>query len=330
VVSWRRLAGQRLMVRMDGKATSHLIRASRNGRIGGVIVFPASGLPSSDVAAGVERLQRAAKAGGFPPLLVATDQEGGLVKRFPDDPPYLSAPEMGQGNSVAVAEGQGRATGRFLSSVGINLDLAPVLDVAGSNSAMASRAFGSDAGSVARLGTAFAKGLERSGVAACVKHFPGLGRAVSNTDFERTVIAGSRASFSSDLAPFQAAFDSGASAVMLSTARYPGLGGSEPAAWNAEISDRLVRQEIGFRGVSLTDDLASEAIRQELDPRRAALRAWSSGVDIALLAHPVPGEGRLTDQLFWRARNGGGSSQREMRRSIRRILALKAQFADHR
>src|SRR5262249_12099916 len=157
--------------------------------------------PRSGVRGLVAKLQAAARAGGQLPLLIAIDQEGGVVKRLPG-PPTLAPPAM---RSAAVARAQGISTGRHLHSLDIGLDLAPVLGrPAPSRAFIAARAFPSSASSVG-----FAQGLAAGGTAATAKHFPGLGRLLQDTDLHPGVVRASRAALARDLEPFRAAVKAG-------------------------------------------------------------------------------------------------------------------------
>jgi beta-N-acetylhexosaminidase len=285
----RRLAGQMLVVRFESTATPELIRAARRGEIGGVIAFPPAGVDLGDFRAAIARLQEAARSAGAPPLLVATDQEGGDVKRFPTLPPVTPPVELATaGGAAATAEG--RATGRALRRIGINADLAPVLDVpAVSGAFMASRAFGTDPDTVVAAGVGFASGLEEAGVAATAKHFPGLGRATANTDLGPSVVGGSRAELAPDLEPFRAAVDAGVSLVMTSNATYPGVDGERPASLSERVT-RLLRDRLGFEGTVITDDLFAGAISAAgYGPGDAAVAAAQAGADLLLFARqPAP------------------------------------------
>jgi beta-N-acetylhexosaminidase len=284
-----RLAGQMLVVRFEGAATPELLRTARRGEIGGLIAFPPAGLAESTVRDAVSRLQRAARDGGNPPLLVATDQEGGDVKRFPALPPDVPPSELGAaGEAAAVAEG--RDTGRALRRIGLNTDLAPVLDVPAVPGAfMASRAFGSEPATVSAAGVGFASGLEEAGVAATAKHFPGLGRATANTDLGPSVVGGSRADLNPDLEPFEATVKAGVRLVMTSNATYPALDDERPAALSPRVT-RLLRDRLDFEGSVITDDLLAGAISGAgYGPGHAAVAAAQAGADLLLFARlPAP------------------------------------------
>jgi beta-N-acetylhexosaminidase len=285
----RRLAGQMLVVRFEGVATPELIRAARRGEIGGVIAFPPPDVSLADLRAQIARLQQAAREGGSPPLLVATDQEGGEVKRFPTLPPVTPPVELGAAGEAAAAA-EGRDTGRALRQLGVNTDLAPVLDVpAVSGAFMAGRSFGAEPATVVAAGVGFASGLEEAGVAATAKHFPGLGRATANTDVGPSLVGGSRAELAQDLEPFRAAVDAGVSLVMTSNATYSALDEERPASLSERVT-RLLRDRLGFGGAVITDDLLAGAISGAgYGPGDAAVAAAEAGADLLLFARlPAP------------------------------------------
>src|SRR5262245_30903793 len=173
------LVGQSIMTGMSGREPSReLLARIRAGEVGGIVLFARNIGSPAQVSRMIARLQAAAAAGGNPPLLVAVDQEGGAVKRFPDGPPDRSAATLGLEGSAAEAESEGRATAAYLTRLGIDVDLAPVLDTpVSASSFLGSRAYSLDPGLNAELGAAFLQGLQQGGVAATAKHFPGLGTA---------------------------------------------------------------------------------------------------------------------------------------------------------
>ena len=248
--------------------------------VGGVILFPASSTTLSHVRASVSRMQRAAHAGHNPTLLVAIDQEGGLVKRLPAGPPDLSAPQMGAAGSPKLAQSQGRATGRFLRGVGINVDLAPVLDVPGSSdSFIAPRAFSSSPQVVGEMGSAFAVGLTDADVASTAKHFPGLGLATANTDQATSIVNATTRQLAPGLVPFGQAINQGIPLVMLSTAIYPAFDPDHAAALSPAIVGGVLREQLGFRGVRSPTIWRAKACRNgcrlRRPPWRASRRVWT-------------------------------------------------------
>jgi beta-N-acetylhexosaminidase len=280
--SLAKLVGQTLMGAMDGTTPSaDLLARIRRGELGGVILFGGNITTPSALAATVSQLQAAAKAGGNPPLLIATDQEGGEVKRFPAGPPAASAETMGATLGTAAVRRQGRATGAYLRGLGVDVDLAPVLDTGdASSSFLGSRIFSSDPARTAKLGSAFAAGLQSAGVAATGKHFPGLGTAPGNTDLAVVVVPTSKAGLERRLASFQAAVRRGVKLVMVSNAEYPALEASRlPAALSPSIVTGVLRKQLGFRGVVITDTMTAPAISHYPD---ASVRALQAGDDVLL------------------------------------------------
>jgi beta-N-acetylhexosaminidase len=309
----------RVITRMDGAAaTPDLLRRARRGEIGGVIVFP-GGADGRALASAIDRLQAAARDGGGPGLLVSTDQEGGSVKRFPAGPPGRAPGEMG---SAGAAEQEGAATGEYLARLGINVDLAPVLDVPSVGGAfIASRAFGTTARDVALRGIAFAQGLAGAGVAGAAKHFPGLGSATANTDLQRSVISADARSLEAQLRPFRLAVDAAIPMVMVSSAVYSGYDRARPAVLSPRVVRRLLRRRLGFDGVVITDDLSSPAIASATTPAEAAVAFARAGGDVALYARVGTASDAGHDALLSAAR-AKRIPRSQLRASYRRIVAL--------
>ena len=281
------MVGQLMLVRMHGQtASAAFLNRIRRGEIGGVVLFNDNFGPAGPAAL-ITKLQQTARKAGHPPLLIAIDQEGGIVKRLPGAP-SLAPPEM---QTATIAKAQGLATARNLTSYGINTDLAPVLDV-GHGNFITPRSFGSTPTQVAVRGVAFANGLARGQVLATAKHFPGLGRAALNTDSSTQTVRATSAQLKVDLAPFQAAIRNRIPIVMVSTAVYPTLGSDLPAAWSRPIVEHLLRRQLGFAGVAITDALQTPAVNHYLTTPQAAVQAVRAGIDMVLAAGPT---GNLSD-----------------------------------
>jgi beta-N-acetylhexosaminidase len=271
------MAGQLLMTSMPGTTPSATFLARiRAGQIGGVVLY-SNNIGTAGPGALVAQLQAAATAGGQPQLLIAVDQEGGTVKRL-SGAPTLAAPRM---TSVTVARSQGLATALNLKRNGIDVDLAPVLDV-GHGGFITPRTFGTNAADVADRATAFAQGLAQGGALATGKHFPGLGYAPVNTDNGASIVSASRAALLTDLLPYQRAIAAGLPIVMVSTAVYPRLGAEIPAACARRIVGGLLRGQLGFQGLVITDDLNTPGIQHYFSTPDAAVRAIGAGVDMVI------------------------------------------------
>jgi len=323
------LVGQHLLVRVKGSTpNASLLARIKRGEIGGVVLFRENARGPSGVEGLIAKLQTAARAGGQLPLLIAVDQEGGGVKRLPG-PPTKALSKM---NSVSTAYAQGLATGRYLHGLGIGLDLAPVLDVPASPRAfIASRAFSNKKTVVASRGTAFAEGLVDGGVAASVKHFPGLGRLLQSTDYWPGRIHASRSALARDLFPFRTAIDAGAPAVMVGTAAYRAYGGRLPAACSPKIVTGLLRQTLGFEGVTLSDDLNTAGARPLLPFPESAVQAVKAGIDMIYVsgvdANGSDAVGKQAYAALLSAARRGDISRSQIQASYDRILELKQQYA---
>ena len=295
----------------------------RRGEIGGIFLFQ-NNIPPQGLAALVKVLQAAARAGGQPPLLVATDQEGGQVRRLPG-PPQLAPNQM---TTTLEARTEGKATGRYLARFGINTDLAPVLDVPESPHAfIASRTFATTPSLVATRGLAFAHGLADAGILATAKHFPGLGGATVDTDSAPSIVATSRTRLLADMAPFAAAVRGGIKLVMVSTAIYPTLGSDQPAACTPGIVDQLLRIKLKFDGAIVSDDLGTNGVMSVLPLPRAIVAAARAGVDLLYVAGP---SGKRADALstetfttLLAAAHSGQLTNAQLQRSYERITSLK-------
>jgi beta-N-acetylhexosaminidase len=321
------LLGQHLLVRMQGSVPSpSFLGRIRRGEIGGVVIFGNNGTEAT-LPALVAKLQAAASSGGQLPLLIATDQEGGEIKRLPG-PPSTAPSGM---PTASAARSEGLATARYLRRFGINADLAPVLDVpAGPRAFVASRAFGSTASVVASHGVAFAQGLVAGGVAATAKHFPGLGRLTTSTDYAPTTVISTRTALARDLIPFTHAIAAGVPAVMVGTAIYPAYGDDLPAACSPSVVTKLLHGTLHFSGVTMSDDLDTAGVWSRISPPEAAVQAVKVGIDMVYIAG-VNGSGgdAIGEHAFsalMRAATAGRLSPGALQASYSRIAALKRRY----
>jgi beta-N-acetylhexosaminidase len=301
--------GRKIMTGFAGTTPSRsLLARARRGQIGGVILFGPN--VSGRLRATIAALQRAARAGGNPPLLIAVDQEGGEVRRLPSLPPADPPARM----PATRAGPLGAATGRALRRLGINTDLAPVADV-DHGSFLGTRSFGSDPGAVAGSACAFADGLRGAGVNATLKHFPGLGRAARNTDEQAVTVATSEGALRADLEPYRRCAPR-VGLVMLSNATYPAFDPRRPAVFSRRIGGDLLRGELGFRGVTITDTLAAPGVSSPT----TAVRATRAGVD--MLLYPDERVSALAYRNVLRAARAGRLDRAAIVASADRIAAL--------
>ncbi len=327
-----KLVGQSFVgVLNDQGVTPQLLRKVRRGELGGIIANVGN---ENLLQAAVEQLQQAAAERGNPPLLIMVDQEGPPVNRLPG-PPDLGPEELGRSGDPEVVSREAEKAGTYLSGLGVNVDLAPVLDVRLNRTAetIAERTYGEDAAQVAELGSAFIVGLQQQGVAATAKHFPGLGPATLNTDFAAVSIAARQSELDAALQPFQSAIEAGVDLVMMSSAAYPAYAGASPgegrvlpAVFARPIVQGMLREQLGFEGVVISDDLESIAIQDLSNPAIAAPTALGVGVDMVVYARSIRNANRGFNRVVG-AVNEGRIDRASMERSYERITRLKAELA---
>lgn len=325
--TYAQLIGQKLVVRMDGVTPSaDLLGRIRRGEVGGVVLFGANITTPAALVALTAQLRAAAAAGGQPRFLIAVDQEGGQIKRIGWAPPTLSPPQMGQIALISVARRQGAATGAALRALGINVDFAPVADVpvsTGSFLYRQGRTFSFSARRTAALADAFATGLESAGVKPTMKHLPGLGYATRNTDTYVVTIRASRYSLGPGLSPYRTAIGHHIPLIMLSNATYTAYDGSNAAGWSRAVGVTLLRHDLGFTGVTITDGLDGTAKARGLSDRILAVRAARAGTDMILVTGTEATSRSVYARLLADAQ-AGLIAKSTLRASYDRILALKA------
>ncbi len=289
----------------------------RNGKMGGVLLLGNGWLTRRTAATVTAELQQAGCTRGEP-LLIAVDQEGGIVRRLAWAPPTEAPDEM---SSVSVARSQAAEAATALRSVGIDVDFAPVVDTPGSaGNFLGSRAFSHSRTWNAQMARAFVGGLQTKGVAATAKHFPGLGLASGNTDNGRIVIRAAAWKLHRGLLPFQSAVDAGVKLVMISTAVYPRLDGSKrPAAFSSTIVNGLLRKQLGFTGVTVTDSLTAPAADRI---PHTATRAMLAGSDLLIFGAESASERGYSTLIADEA--DSPRLQARLTQAAARIRALKA------
>lgn len=265
-------------------------------------------------------------------LLIATDQEGGQLLALGDGfTPFGGPMAIGATGDADLARRIGRAIGLELRAVGVNVDYAPDLDVATdpANPAIGIRSFGDDPDEVARLATAWLQGLQSAGVAATGKHFPGAGGLRTDTHHALGVLDRSRADLDAlELVPFRAAVSAGVSLVMSGHFAVPALTGDAglPSTLSGRVMTDLLRDQLGFTGVSITDALDMQAIPQGAAQARAVVEALEAGVDLLLATADRTAQRRI-ERALRRAAADGLLNPATSRRSDARIAALRRWLA---
>jgi beta-N-acetylhexosaminidase len=272
-VPLRQLAGAPIVLSFAGPTLPAYARAIlEQGRAAGVVLFGDNVTSPAQLRALTRSIQRA--AGGH--ALICADQEGGAVRIVPFAAPARAPSQQG---SAALAYASARAAAHQVRREGVDVVLAPVLDVARPGAALAGRAYPGGPAQVARLGAAAVRGYRAGGVAATAKHFPGLCGATRNTDDAPVTTA-------ADLVPFRAAIRAGVPLVMASHARYPALDPDHIASQSPAILGRLLRGRLGFRGAVITDSLEARAVLARSSVATAAIRSLRAGADLVLLTGP--------------------------------------------
>ena len=316
----RQQVGQLIVLRFAGTTAPGYVRdALRERRAAGAILFRDNVTGPDQLRALTAELR---EAGGRP--IVAVDQEGGEIRILPWAPPEASAPEQAAAGTVRE---DAEAAASALRDGGVTVSLAPVGDVPTvAGAALGGRAFSDDPGAAGEAMAAAVDGWRAGGVAATAKHFPGLGGATVNTDDGPATIDRSRAALeATELPPFEAAIGAGVPLVMVGHALYPALDAERIASQSPAIVEDLLRGELGFRGVVITDSMEARASLATADVTTASERAVSAGVDIVLLT----GRGSYTPvfrHLLETAR-GSQAFRDRVRESAARVLGLKERGA---
>ena len=263
------------------------------------------------------------------PMFIAVDEEGGKVARLADALKLENVGPMadiGIGGDTNKSYEAMKTVGTYLTSYGFNLDFAPVADVLTNkdNTSIGDRSFGSDPSVVAGMVTAAMNGLEETGVTACIKHFPGLGDAAEDTHNGLAVIDKSLDELKqTELVPFISAIENGANMIMVGHMSLPQItGDNTPATMSKEVISELLRSELGFNGVVITDAMNMGAITEYYGADEAAIRAFKAGADMVLM----PEDFKLAYEGVIAAVKDGTISEDRINNSLKRVFRIK--YAD--
>lgn len=327
----RRSVTDRFVVGFAGTTVpAELARFVRSGAAAGVVLFARNIAGTAEVAGLVRELRALWPAEGPPPL-IAVDQEGGPVQRLkpPICPEFTAIPAM---REAALALGPaglrrlGAEVGRQLAAVGFNVDFAPVLDVDTNpdNPIIGARAFGATQQSVARGALAFAEGLSEAGVLPCGKHFPGHGDTDVDSHLALPVLRHGRERLEAvELVPFRAAVASGMPLLMTAHIVYAALDAELPATLSPRVVPELLRAQLGYDGVVITDDLEMKAIAERFDAAAVARGVVAADVDLLLVCHEVALAEELAGALAYTT-----TAEREARANGR-VGRLRVRAQDH-
>jgi beta-N-acetylhexosaminidase len=317
------LADQVLLLGFEGAdGSAEFLDQVRARQLGGVLVGAPNWVDSATGTGLVGAIRAAGREGDrIPPLLVAS-QEGGKYRAFADLPPAQTELEIGDAGSAEAAENWARQSAEALRSAGFDLNLFPIADVATLDSPIADRAFSDDAASTAELTAAAIRGCNQAGLACAALHFPGLGAASEDTDSGPATVGLDAATLESrDLAPFAAAFAERMPAVVLSLAFYVAYDPVTPAALSQPVATGLLRDQLGYEGVAITDDLGAGAVRSGNSVPKAAVAALVAGADLVRIDAPEDQIG--VQAAILTAVADGELPQERLEQAAGRVLELK-------
>lgn len=318
-----------LLVGIDGTVLDEQAKKMiTEDKIGGIILYK-DNIKSLKGMISLINSMKKSNTGNPAPLFMSVDQEGGKVSRMPKE--YATFPSngtVGASNDAAAAEKMGKLLAIEVRSAGFNMNFAPVLDINSNpdNPVIGDRSFGNAADQVIQLGIAEMKGIESEGVVPVVKHFPGHGDTSVDSHLDLPIVnktAGQLADL--EWLPFQAAIKEGTDAVMVAHILFPKLDPDKPASLSRTIIGEQLRDEMGYQGIVITDDLTMGAIMKNYDLTTAAVDTVNAGSDILLVAHGYDNEKRVMDSLLQNVKNGKIQETR-IDESVYRILALKAKY----
>jgi beta-N-acetylhexosaminidase len=302
--------------------------------LGGLILFDKNIVDAGQLTTLTHDLQQAA---GDIPLFLGIDQEGGVVKRIPGGTNLPGQMALGATRDAALAREAGKLTGEELKALGVQMNFAPVLDVNSNpdNPIIGIRSFGSDPEWVSRLGLAAMQGLREAGVIPAVKHFPGHGDTMMDSHLGLPILPHDRERLEqTELKPFRAAIENGAEMIMSAHIAFPAIDSGQlvsrkdgtrmpvPATLSHRVMTGLLREELGFEGVVISDAFTMEAIAAHVGEERAVQLAVSAGVDIILM----PQDPAAAHRTLVEAVKQGKISEQTLDASVERILKLKQRY----
>jgi len=328
-----RRVGQRFMIGFDGlEASPDVKRLIREFGVGHLILF-ARNVANPEQVAGLNReLQETARdAGHDTPLLIAVDQEGGRVARMGPPwtvwPPLRALGRIGTG-AEDLARRMGAALAAECASAGIKCDFAPIVDVDTNpkNPIIGNRSFGDDPDLVGKLGVAMIEGLQGGGVVACAKHFPGHGDTDLDSHLELPTVEQSRSRLEDvEIRPFKRAIAARVATIMMAHVLYPELDAEYPASISKPVVDGILRRELKYDGVVLTDDLEMKAVADRWTPDRSSVMALQAGCDIVPVCQSHDAQVTAIEGAV-RAVEAGEVAFRAMDDALARVRRVKERY----
>ncbi len=322
--------GQMFTIGFDGfTAPDHILEWLREGRVGGIILLARNFESAEQLAELTRTLHAAAKH----PLLISIDQEGGVVAKM--RAPYFSEVPGAMAIASSSADAPANAynaygiIGREMQAVGMNWDYAPAVDLTynRANPTVGTRSFGTDPEKVGALAAQAVKGLQDNGVAACAKHFPGLGDTAIDTHVAlATLNAPLEQLIARDLIPYRAVIAAGIASIMTTHTVYSALDLDYPATLSSIVIHRLLRGELGYTGLIVSDCMDMKAIADNYTPAEYVVLGALAGLDIILVSHNREAQAAAFDALLEAAESGRVPLSR-IEQANAQIAHMKAQYA---
>lgn len=307
--------------RVDGQVETLI----REQQVGGLILFQRNIEDSDQLASLIAGLKAQNKENPLP-LFIALDEEGGRISRLPSgSPQFPSGKALGERDDPDYSFAVGQEMGAALAAFGFNMNFAPVLDIVSNpqNEVIGDRSFGNNPEVVSRQGLAVMQGLQSKNIIAVVKHFPGHGDTRLDSHLDLPVVEHDRKRLDDfEFVPFREAIGSGAEAVMTAHIVYPQLDPGKPATMSEKILTGILRRELGFRGIIITDDLEMAAITKNYVLAEAALEAVRAGADMLLICHSSAAREQVLSRLQAAVQDGELPVVR-IDDSVERIIRLK-------
>jgi len=321
--------GQLLVIGVDGTAFSdEMDNLIRNYHVGGAIIMGRNVSTTSEMLQLITNIKEANESNKIP-LFMSVDEEGGRVSRLPAGIPKLPASaKIGKQNDKTISYQAGSYLAEVLQEFGYNMNFAPVLDINNNpkNPVIGDRSLGADPELVARLGVATMRGMTDNGVISVVKHFPGHGDTVVDSHKALPKVETTLERLRNvELVPFQRAIDEGVDAVMVAHILFPALDPDYPSSMSKAIITDLLRNDMQFDGVVITDDLTMGAIANDYTIPEAAVQSFIAGSDLLLIVNGYDNQINTVNALV-KAIEAGDITEQRLNESVKRILTLKEKY----
>jgi len=325
--------GQLLFVGFQGKTiSSEDIAHLKNINPGGIVFYARNFKDATDVASLIRNIQSISKDHGIP-MFFAIDQEGGIVHRIKGEfykPP--SQPAIGATNSDELARKVGLSVGSALRSLGISINLAPVLDVPSDilASPMTGRSYSNDFKIVERLGIAYINGLKDAGLLATAKHFPDIGRAADDSHLKLPYGTWkTQDEKDNDMMPFKSAVRAGVDIIMVGHFIAEPGDTKNPISLSSFWMKDVLRKELGFGGLIIVDNIEMKPVEDIMSISEAAVQSFKAGADIIMVSHERKKQEEVFNALMEAVKKGNISNER-LNESLRRIIEAKGRIMSHR